>query len=227
MITKTRCGAECWTDHRLVVSRLNLRIQPAWRPQGKRLDVSDLDVSKLNQDNMRQAFETDICNQLINLGSKDPEENWKVFHNTVHSSVATTVRHPSRNHQDCFDEKLRDFLKKMTDYTRYIKMILAQYPRHQLKTVQTKHSDMQDSWLRNKTEEIQSFVDREDMDEFHNHALRTIYGPKSSGVTTLLSIDGSTLQTDQEAIFERGTEHFNSVLNHQASVRMLSGDFRR
>ena len=29
-VTKTMCGADCWTDHRLVVSKLNLCIQPAW-----------------------------------------------------------------------------------------------------------------------------------------------------------------------------------------------------
>ena len=28
-VTKTMCDADCWTDHRLVVSKLNLRIQPA------------------------------------------------------------------------------------------------------------------------------------------------------------------------------------------------------
>ena len=31
-VTKTMCGADCWTNHRLVVSKLNLRIQPARRP---------------------------------------------------------------------------------------------------------------------------------------------------------------------------------------------------
>ena len=35
-VTKTMCGADCWTDHRLVVSKLNLRIQPARRPQGNK-----------------------------------------------------------------------------------------------------------------------------------------------------------------------------------------------
>ena len=34
-VTKTMCGADCWTDHRLVVSKLNLRIQPVRRTQGK------------------------------------------------------------------------------------------------------------------------------------------------------------------------------------------------
>ena len=48
-VTKTMCGADCWTDHRLVVSKLNLCIQPARRPQGKKV-TKRLDVSKLKQD---------------------------------------------------------------------------------------------------------------------------------------------------------------------------------
>ena len=73
------------------------------------------------------------------------------------------------------------------------------------KTVHTKLRDMQDSWLRKKTEEIQSFADRKDMKKFHD-ALKTIYGPKSSGSTTLLSVDGSTLLTDKEATLKRWAE---------------------
>ena len=104
-MTKTMCGADCWTDHRLVVSKLNLRIQPARRPQGKKAPKR-LDVSKLNNDSMRQDFLTDICNQLdaMNLSSEDPEENWTVFHKTVLSSAASTLGHPSCKHQDWFDE---------------------------------------------------------------------------------------------------------------------------
>ena len=74
------CGADCWTDHRLVVSNLNLRIQPARRPQGTKAPKR-LVVSKLNHDSMRLAFINDISNQLdaMNLSSEDPEENWKFF----------------------------------------------------------------------------------------------------------------------------------------------------
>ena len=75
------------------------------RSQGKKA-TKRLDVSKLNQDSMRQAFLTDICNQMdaINLSLENPDENWTVFHNTVHSSASTTLGHPSRKHQDWFDE---------------------------------------------------------------------------------------------------------------------------
>ena len=55
------------------------------------------------------------------------------------------------------------------------------------------------------------------MKKFHD-ALKTIYGPKSSGATPLLSADGSTLLTDKDAILKRWAEHFNSVLSRQSSV---------
>ena len=81
------------------------RIQPARRPQGKK-DYKRPDVSKLNQDSMRQAFIIDICNHLgaIHLSSEDQEENWTVIQNVVHSSVATTLGHPSGKHQDWLEE---------------------------------------------------------------------------------------------------------------------------
>ena len=68
---------------------------------------------------MRQAFINDISNQLgsMNLSSEDPEENWTVFQKVVHSSAATTIGHPSRKHQDWFDEndeEIKLLLKKNT-----------------------------------------------------------------------------------------------------------------
>ena len=69
-VTKTMYGADCWKDHRLVASKLNLSIQPARRPQGKKAHKT-LDVSKLNHASMRQAFINHISNQLdaMNLSS--------------------------------------------------------------------------------------------------------------------------------------------------------------
>ena len=65
------------------------------------------------------------------------------------------------------------------------------------------------------------------MEKFHD-ALKTIYGPKSSGATTLLSVDEITLLTDKDAILKRWAAHFNSVLNrHQASMRMQSTEIHR
>ena len=104
-MTKTICGADCWTDHRLVVSKLNLRIQPVRRPQGKKVPKK-LDVSKLKQDSKRQAFVNDLCSHLVALehSSEDVDENWTVFRDTVHSSAMDSLEPVSRKHQDWFDE---------------------------------------------------------------------------------------------------------------------------
>ena len=76
---------------------------------------------------------------------------------------------------------------------------------------------MQDSWLRKKADEIQSFADRKDMKKFFD-ALKTVYGPQSSGTTPLLSADGTSLLTDKEAILKRWAEHFDGVLNRPSSI---------
>ena len=74
----------------------------------------------------------------------------------------------------------------------------------------------QDTWLSSKADEIQSFADRKDMKKFFD-ALKTVYGPKSTGTTPLLSADGTSLLTDKEAILKRWAEHFDSVLNRPLS----------
>ena len=73
-MTKTMCGADCWTDHRLIVSKLNLRIQPIRRPQDKKVPKK-LDVSKLKHDSKRQAFVNDLCSRLDALEHSSEDED--------------------------------------------------------------------------------------------------------------------------------------------------------
>ena len=49
---------------------------------------------------------------------------------------------------------------------------------------------MQDSWPSKKAEEILSCADRKDMKKLYD-TLKTVYGPKSSETTPLLSADES------------------------------------
>ena len=75
-VTKTMCCADFWTNHRLVVRKLELRIrQPARRPQGKKAPER-LDVPRLNQDSMGQAFNNGICNHL---GAMNPRRGLVSF----------------------------------------------------------------------------------------------------------------------------------------------------
>ena len=57
----------------------------------------------------------------MNLSSEDPEENWTVFHKTVLSSAASTLGHPSRKHQDWFDENDDEIQRLLEEKHRLLK----------------------------------------------------------------------------------------------------------
>ena len=76
-----------------------------------------LDISKLKQNSKRQAFINDICSRLdaLALSSKDPDENWTVFRDTVHSSAMESLEPGSSKHQDWFyenDEEIQGLLEE-------------------------------------------------------------------------------------------------------------------
>ena len=83
--------------------------------------------------------------------------------------------------------------------------------------VQAKLREMQDSWLSTKADEIQKYADSNHSKRFYD-ALKTIYGPQTSGTSPLLSADGSTLFTEKNAILKRWAEHFNNVLNRPSCI---------
>ena len=150
-VTKTMCGADCWTDHSLVVSKLNPRIPPARRSQGKKVPKR-LDVSKLKQDSKRQVFINDICSRLdaMELRLDDPEENWTAF-----TSAMDSLGPVSRKHHDWLDENDEEIQGLLEEKHQKHKAYLSDTSSvsnkaaysNICKTVQTRLRDMQDSWL--------------------------------------------------------------------------------
>ena len=65
-----------------------------------------LDVSKLKQDIKWQSFVNGICSSLDALehSSKEVDESWTIFRDTVHSSAMVPLGPVFRKHQNCFDE---------------------------------------------------------------------------------------------------------------------------
>ena len=103
----------------------------------------------------------------------------------------------SRKHQDWFDENdkeiqglLEEKHQKHMAYLRNTSSVSNKTAYSNIcKIVQTRLRDLQDSWLSKRADKIQSFADRKDKKKFSD-ALKTIYGPQSSGTTPLLSADG-------------------------------------
>ena len=77
------CGAECWADHRIVVSKLNLLIQPKRRPQGMKTPER-LNVNKLKLSCTKLSF-TGTLEQRIDATTLDNhvESPWAALRKTV------------------------------------------------------------------------------------------------------------------------------------------------
>ena len=181
-------GAECWTDHRLVVSKLNIRVEPKRRPQGikapKRLNISKLKVS-----NIKQSF-ADILEQRLDsfvLEGQDVKTAWAALRDTVYNTAMECLGTATRKHKDWFDENCTEIQQLLVEKRRAYKAHLDDPKsaskkdtlRNVRSTIQVKLRQMQDSLLSSKADEIQSFADRNGMKRFYD-SLKEIYGPTSS-----------------------------------------------
>ena len=225
-VTKSMCGAECWTDHRLIVSKLNIRVQSNRRPQGTKAPKR-LNVNKLKDSSTKQSF-ADILEGRLNslsLDNHNADSGWDSLRDIVYNTAIETLGPSLRNHKDWFDDNCEEIKQLLEEKHRIHKAVLGNNKSSSLKTalnnirrtVQQKLRQMQDSWLSQKADEIQGFADRHDMKNFYA-GLKEVYGPTSKGSSPLLSADGSTLLTEKEKILERWAEHFENVLNRPSII---------
>ena len=225
-VTRAMCGAECWTDHFLIISRLNLHIQPKRCPQGMKIPKC-LNVNKIKLSCIKQSL-TDILEESLDvtmLDNQDVESAWTVLCETVYNTAMECLGPTTRKHKDRFDVNSTEIMQLLEDKHRAYRAHLDN-PKSTAKkdilrnictTIQLKLHQMQDSWLSNKADEIQGFANRNNMKNFYD-GLKEVYGPTTSGSSPLLSADGSTLISDKEKILERWAEHFDSILNCPSTI---------
>ena len=225
-ITKAMCGAECWTDHRLMVCKLNLRILPPSRPQGKK-PPKRLDISKLRDPQAKESLTNAIDSKLSSLSSisMDIESDWAAFRDSVYSAAKDEIGVARRKHRDWFDENNENIQCLLQEKHKHHKALLndpkserkkALYVNSR-KTVQRELRQMQDVWYSKKADEIQSYADSNNMKDFYA-SLKSVYGPQPSGSSPLLSSDGNSIITDRSKILDRWAEHFQAVLNRPSNI---------
>ena len=225
-VTKSLCGAECWTDHRLIISKLKICIQPKRRPQGRKT-LKRLNITKLNCASTKQSLETALEGKLrsTTLNNTNIETVWTNFRDLIYSTASQILGPATRKHQDWFDDNCVEIKQMLAEKHQLHKRHISN-PRSSTVTdsynsirrvIQQKLRWMRDSWLNKKADEIQQYADRHDMKNFYN-AIKEVYGPTTSNSSPLLSADGTYLITDGEKILERWAEHFHAVLNSNSSI---------
>uniref|UniRef100_A0A2C9LNM3 Reverse transcriptase domain-containing protein n=1 Tax=Biomphalaria glabrata TaxID=6526 RepID=A0A2C9LNM3_BIOGL len=103
-VTKALCGADCWTDHRLILYKLKICIKPPRRPQECK-HAKRLDVGKLKIPNIKQGLINKLDSEIKTLHmNKDVKNSWNKLRDSVYSLVSSVLGQPKRKQQDWFDE---------------------------------------------------------------------------------------------------------------------------
>nr|VZH98224.1 unnamed protein product [Spirometra erinaceieuropaei] len=204
LVTKAIAGADGWTDYRLVISKMRIRLQPRRRPQ----------------DNLPIHAADDAAT----AENASVENRWCQLQDTVQSTSLAVLGRAHRQHQDWFDGNdiaIRNLLaetnrlhKAYVDHPTADNRAAFYRSRRQL---QQRLREMQDAWTARKAEENKGYADRIKWKNFFS-AIKAFYSPPTEGTAPLLIADGSTLLTEKMQILQRWAEHFRGVLNRPSAI---------
>nr|VZI45782.1 unnamed protein product [Spirometra erinaceieuropaei] len=195
LVTKAIAGADGWTDRRLVLSKMRIRLQPRRRPQGKR-PPGKLKVALLYLPAHHLHFSNELAPRLhslpIAVAADDAaaaenvsvENRWCQLRDTVQATALAVLGRTPRQHQDWFvdnDTAIRNMLvEKNRLHKAYVdhptdanKAAFYRSRRH----LQQRMREMRDAWTARKAEEIQGYADRNEWKNFFS-AIKAVYGPR-------------------------------------------------
>ncbi|XP_076042115.1 uncharacterized protein LOC143026011 [Oratosquilla oratoria] len=207
LITRSMPGADdCWTDHRLLITKLKLTIKRKPRNIQRNEARRRYDNGKLKDPDTSRAFLIAIQQ---NLPAREPsiDTEWTNIRGAINEAARTVVGYQSKQHQDWFDNNDED-IKPLTYAKRKARPALDQDTKSQP----------------NKAKYAQS------------HSVKPGFGKckmsggskwrktyKHTAAGTLLAADNNILTEDNE-IQTRWEEHFNTLLNRNSSAQQ---DFLR
>ena len=222
LVTRAMRGADCWTDHRLVMSKMRLMLRPAAsRQQAKR--TPKINCAALSNKKLRQTFQEKVNLLIENVSPFTPEnltEKWDSFAGQIVDEARNILGPPSKNHKDWFAEndfEIQELLKKKHHAHRDCLRNPTQPELRQRyasirSSVQKRLRSMEDEWWKDLSNEMQKHADTKNMHALYDCTKR-IYGPKKRSIIPVRSADGNTLITDKKGILNRWSEHFNHLLN--------------
>eukprot|EP00745_Piridium_sociabile_P040226 TRINITY_DN767_c0_g1_i3.p1 TRINITY_DN767_c0_g1~~TRINITY_DN767_c0_g1_i3.p1 ORF type:complete len:1045 (-),score=247.16 TRINITY_DN767_c0_g1_i3:182-3316(-) len=223
-ITRVMRGADCWTDHMLLRSKLSFRI--AYKHRLQRSDIrKKLDVRKLADPSVKETLTHNLEEQIGNLpAAEDSDKSWANFRDSVYSSAKLVLGHPERKHQDWFDDnnqQIAGLLKeKQEAFDSWLsdKRSVSKHEclKHLRNKVQRELRQMEDKWWEAKAAELQQYAEEHNTKKLFD-GLKTVYGPSSNAMAPVRSTDG-TLLTERSDIVQRWTDHFSQLLNRPSQI---------
>ena len=233
--TRAMRGANCWTDHHMLRSKVAFRVRQKHNRQGVRKPTK-LNTAKLRTISHRESFEQEMDSALAQWEEKEsstPDEEWAALQQVVYNTAKTFLGKPDRKHQDWFDpndQELQNLISRRDQshqrvlQTRSTRSTTAAY-KDACRLLQKRTRALKSEWWEMKAEELQRSADRNDMKGFYN-GLKEVWGPAKKGPVHLKSTDGMETFSDSKRVVARWSEHFQKLLNvpgdieHEALVNI-------
>lgn len=180
--TRAMRGAECWTDHRLILSKMKIVIR---HPVKKQAPAPRLNVARTRNPEVKAKLRSCVAEQL----SKIPEEvesvaetteeahrvegKWDFFRNAVRKAAEDSLGFTRKRQPDWFGENADEVLELIAAKRKAHDAHLASGSMdatnrwHQLRAeTQRTLRRLQNDWWTQKSREIQHLADTGDMHNF-------------------------------------------------------------
>ena len=219
--TRAMRGANCWTDHQMLRSKVAFRIRQKHSRQGTSKPTK-LNTAKLSTTSHRESFEQEMDSALAQWEKENStlDEKWAALQQVVYNTAKTYLGKPDRKHQDWFNPNdqeqqtlmsRRDQAHQRVLQTRSTRSTTAAY-KDACRLLQKHTRALKSDWWERKAVELQRAADSNNMKGFYN-GLKEVWGPKKKGPVQLKSADGMETFSDSKRVVARWSEHFQKLLN--------------
>ena len=224
-ITRAHRGTECWSDHRLIRSKLKYSL-PSTKRRSKRSLPRKVNVSLLKDPTKVKELEDNLNNKLEAVTiSDDIESSWKQLKEVLSNVSKEVLGFPKRKGEDWFDENDAETMKLIKSmhetHKIYMNSKSSRTKKHaylQTKSlVQKRLRQMKEEWWKTKAQQIQAAADTHNLKAFYD-GLNGVFGPTITKTSPIESKDGTKVLTEKNDILERWAEHFSDVLNQPSHV---------
>ena len=138
-ITRSMPGADdCWTDHRLLISRFNIKIRRPLRRAIRNLPNRRFDCAKLKDPQTSQNFREALAEHLIDPPElTSTEVDWTFLRSAMLAAGEETVGYVRKRSQDWFDEN-DDTITRLIEAKLQSRLTMENHP-----TLENKHKHQQ------------------------------------------------------------------------------------
>jgi hypothetical protein len=212
-------GAECDTDHYLVVAKVRERLavskQAAHKFEGERFNLR-----KLNELEVRKQYQIEITSRfaaLENLGNDgDMNRAWENIKESIQRSARESLGlHESKQHKPCFDEECLGFL----DLRKQDKVQWMQDPSqsnvenlNKVRRDVSRHlRNKKKAYMKAKIEELETNSKIKNVRDLYRgiNDFKKGYQPR----TNIVKAEQGDLVVDSHSILARWRNYFSQILN--------------